>query len=95
MSIFKNERRIPRKGMSSKIKYSRLYDDEQYAAHVINSSTHGLCMISQYPYLKGTELFLKSAEPDDQTMQKANVAWSKPARHFKKSNPRYNVGVTF
>lgn len=96
MSIYRNQRANARTSIAGKIKYARDAEgDWCFDARLFDCGTDGMGLISEFPYLRDTELFLKSRNNKDDATQKAEVAWCRPAPKFTKQNPRYRVGVHF
>jgi hypothetical protein len=95
MSVFKNQRLENRSAMSGEIAYSRTPGGELFDAELYDTCRQGMGFVSHFPYLRGTEIFLKSMNDKEKIVQKATVTWSRPLGHFKKLNPKYRVGVKF
>ncbi|MBU1169654.1 MAG: hypothetical protein KKD44_08840 [Proteobacteria bacterium] len=93
MSIYQNQRKSSRTSIGGKINYSRNEQGDTYEARLCDSCAQGMGLISTFPYLRETTLFLKSKNLDDTMIQKAVVAWSRPDRKFNKHTPRYKIGV--
>jgi hypothetical protein len=95
MSIYKNQRATARTAISGEIQYARAIRGERYDARLFDCSAKGLGLISDNPYLRDTELILRSKNDRDDTVQRARVAWSRPLPKTMGHHPRYRVGVTF
>lgn len=95
MSIYRNQRHEERKSITGKIKYSRARYGVCFDARLEDCTDEGLCMVTNYPYLEHTKLFLQSKNADDHDTQEAEVTWSKPDPRSTKSAPRYRVGARY
>lgn len=95
MSIYKNQRGDTRTNIAGKIAYSRIPSGESFDAELYDTCHDGMGFVSKFPYLKDTEIFLKSKNEGENIIQRATVAWSRPLTHFKKLHPRYRVGVRY
>ncbi|GAB6094307.1 hypothetical protein JCM14469_05590 [Desulfatiferula olefinivorans] len=95
MSIYKDQRTMTRTPISGEIQYARGIRGERFDARLFDCSPKGLGLISNYPYLRDTELILRSKNDRDDTIQRARVAWSRPLSRSMAHHPRYRVGVTF
>ncbi len=95
MSIYKNQRGETRSSILGDISYSRIPEGEAFDAELRDTSHDGMGFVSRFPYLRGTEIFLRSKNDRERVIQKATVAWSRPSTYFKKLHPRYRVGVRF
>lgn len=95
MSIFKNQRGESRMNILGEISFSRTLLGESYDADLMDTCHQGIGFVSPFPYLRGTEILLKSKNDRENVVQKATVAWSRPASNSKKLNPRYRIGARF
>ena len=93
MSIYRNQRTESRTSIAGEIKYSRESDGFCYDARIFDCGRHGMGLISDFPYLRDTELFLKSKDDKENVIQRAEVAWSRPAYKSTKLHPQYRVGL--
>lgn len=95
MSIYKNQREDTRTNITGKIRYARTEDGDMFDARLHDCSRDGLGLISKYPYLPETELLISSRSKQDNTTQKAHVAWSKKVQSHKKGDPEYRIGIRY
>ena len=96
MTAYLNQRQSNREAIVGKIMYSREPEGICYNARLKNCTNKGMEIITGYPYLQKTRLFLHSKNKDDLSVQKAEVAWSKPEMIESSSHQtNYRVGVKF
>ena len=95
MSIYFNQRTKPRIPISGKIRYARVSGDEWYDANLKDSTREGISFVSEFPYLPGTRIFVKSEDRREDTWERAEIRWSKPIGEIAKKNAKYRIGAKF
>jgi hypothetical protein len=95
MTIYLNQRAEKRSRIRGKIRYSRQKDGLFFDAILNDCGKKGLGMITEYPYLPNTSIYLSSGNPHDPAVQSAKITWSKPVSTSSRLHPRYRVGTCF
>ena len=93
MSIYQNQRKQKRSNISGHIRYFRDPEEAYNYARLFDCGENGMGLILSCPYLKDTELFLKSMGDTEKDTMRAEVAWSRPVLPFNKKYPQYRVGL--
>jgi hypothetical protein len=75
--------------------YRRDINGDEYKAKFYDISKSGMAMISQYPYLSGTKLYLKAMGDTSGKYERGNVVWTKREPGFSSKYPKYRVGIRF
>lgn len=95
MTIYLNQRSKSRSRILGKIMYARKEGGDWYDANLRDCTGEGLSFFSNFPYLPGTEILVKSKNKFDNNLMAARVKWSRQKRDVGKKFKSYNVGAQF
>ncbi|MCB9482069.1 MAG: PilZ domain-containing protein [Desulfobacteraceae bacterium] len=90
-----NERKDPRMYINDEILYRRELNGDEYRGKFYDVSKSGMSMISQYPYLSGTKLYLRTMDDSSGKLERGDVVWAKRDVGFSAKTPKYRVGIKF
>ncbi len=93
MSKFINERLGGRSCFELPVMYSRKGEANCYIAEIFDCSEDGLCFLSDYPYLPGTRINVKTRKEYD--AMSVEVRWSKKEPVDETGAPCFKVGTKF
>ncbi len=95
MTIYLNQRSKDRRRILGKIMYTSDKNGDWYDAYVRNCTDEGVSFLSNFPYLPGTKIFIRSKNKMDSTLQSANVKWSQKKKCPRPKYGMYNIGAQF
>ncbi len=93
MNIHYNQRTDERSHYEVPVIYSRQDGEECYQGMLINCSDHGVCMMTDYPYLPDSRLNIKTVF-DLETVP-IEVVWNKVEHNTTFGVTSYRIGARF
>ncbi|MGE4519233.1 MAG: PilZ domain-containing protein [Desulfobacteraceae bacterium] len=90
-----NERKNNRMYLHDNVLYRRDINGDEYKAKFYDISKSGMSMVSEYPYIPGTRLYLRAMGDSSGKYERGNVVWTKRDAGFSSKNPKYRVGIKF
>lgn len=93
MNVYYNQRKNERCHYEVPLVYSRKDGEECYSAMLINCSDHGVCMMTDYPYLPDSRLNIKTVH-DLKTLP-VEVIWNKIEYDTSFGVTSYKIGARF
>ena len=95
MTIYQNQRSKARPRILGKIMYTSDKDGDWYDTYMRNCTNEGVSFLSNFPYLPGTKIYIKSVNKMDSSLQPAKVKWSKKKKFGRPKYGEYSIGAKF